>query len=306
MATSQYPRLTGGVFLTLIAREKVAYSGKNAYNGDKDKMKLPSVMAGLINVAKPEFEPLRGRSFETEAGKYRKCELSDFASIRLSDTAVKVPFDEIVRNNYSDALRRMCTFADRFIDSSDKFKIERLVRSIIEIIQQDDSIDDCERFYIGINGSYYEKHQIICMEKFHLESFLLGIWHFIIMQRPDNIQDLQVFDGWLERRGEARSRLEFVSNIGEDYSDHIEVTRVLQTNISECGIPNASEPEQSRDAEYVVSPELQSEDRSTDSSTTNQVMNNPVFFNFSFTQNGGNGQQYGYVESIVINHGKDK
>lgn len=69
----------------------------------------------------------------------------------------------------------------------------QLVRCLLDMIKSDEDIQADDRFYITADATAVMAKDIINLDNFHIESFLLGIWHYIIMNRADNNEDSHRF-----------------------------------------------------------------------------------------------------------------
>lgn len=65
----------------------------------------------------------------------------------------------------------------------------------METIHYDDSITD-EVFYIDGPGQEFDKRHLTAAENIFLQAFLLGMWHFIVTERPDNAAWAATYDTW--------------------------------------------------------------------------------------------------------------
>jgi hypothetical protein len=196
-------RLCGGTFFTLLLqarRQRVKPSGYRKV--ERDGLLETDMLIGLIKVFNPDYiEPaddVKG-SFKTNTFDFKSCKLSNSLYIPLFDTTA---FDKRIKNNYSAPLKAMCEYADRFIEiGTSTEKDIRLIRALLELIATDKSIADEQVFFISEDGTGITKAGILKKSDICLQPFLLGIWHFVLVNRKDNTVGKAAYDMWCPPRG---------------------------------------------------------------------------------------------------------
>jgi hypothetical protein len=161
-------------------------------------------------------------------------------------------FDSRVKNGYSKALKAMCDFVDRYLELGTSIKKEEwLVRALLELIETDTSIDDKQEFYLCDGWQGITKATLSQMCNFTLQPFLLGVWHFIVVCRPDNKSGKSTFDILCPPKGRAERKYEGTMGEGIERTINIEVlttsadelttegkrTERLETPISKTATP---------------------------------------------------------------------
>lgn len=220
--------LCGGIFLVLLlqARKQRTAARKNAA-GEKDGLSDSELFQGLIRVAFPDFVTPSGRSFKTYTSSYKSCKLSANEYLPFSSTELTDKFDQLILNNYDEALKRMFDFTTVFIDENNMGNW--LVRAILEVIHSDASITE-ELFYIESGDQPYDKKHLLMAEEIALQPFLLGVWHFIIKYRPDNTIGAETFNAWHGQPASARAKRKFISSVGKNWSKGLQVSLVTITD----------------------------------------------------------------------------
>ena len=196
-----YYKLCGGTFFTLLLqarKQRTVIRGR--YENKPDSLSEPNVFTGLIKVAKPGYiEPEKQKTeLKEQEGKKLKKITSDFKNCKGAKKSESVPFmlppiieifDKRVRNEYKVVLNDMQEFTNNFIDMGIGIW---LVERLLDLVESDKSIKDAELFYICQNGQPMSKAEFCDLSKIgldvYLSSFLLGIWHFIICNKPDNTE----------------------------------------------------------------------------------------------------------------------
>lgn len=286
-------RLCGGTFFTLLIqarRQRIKL--REHRKGERDRLSDVEMLIGLIKVLKPDYiEPtnlIKG-TFKTKTYEFKACKISDTPYMSLSDTAA---FDNRVKKNYSAPLKAMFEFADKYIEmGTSTGKDIRLVRALLELIAADGSIADEQAFYICEDGSEITKAGILKISNICLQPFLLGIWHFVLVNRKDNTVGEAAYNTWCPPRGGGERK--YIGKMGDGIERDINVTYMSPT-ILEGGFDNPGDEMAGDDGE----PYLEDSDDSVN--PAGQTINNNGFL---FQQFGTNNKQIiGNVETLVINN----
>ena len=294
MTNIEYPRLCGGTFMTLVIQALLQRKkAREHYKGESDKLNDPDVLVGLITVINPDYEDPGKAVLKTKANDYKSCKLSKGQYLPFGDKLTIEVFDQRVRNNYLAARNDMCIFVDSFIETGTKLQKDvRLVKALIDLIEQDESIDDSVEFLIGENGDAVRKDQLRNLKRVCLPSFLLGIWHFIVINRKNNKVGQLTYDTWCPENGGGTR--EYEGTMGDDISIEFDVYTLK---------PEDETEDTEQEAEVVEDqPERNNQDNQNDHRETSgtgpnlQQINNP----FTFIQNGDNNTQIGYIANQTI------
>lgn len=277
------------VIQALLPRKKA----REHYVGESDKLNDPDVLVGLIKVINPDYkEPYKG-TLKTKANEYKSCKLSKGQYLPFGDKVTISVFDERVKKDYASARMAMSTFIENFIETGTTLKKdERLVKALIDLIQQDDSIGDDVVFLIGSDGQPVRKDRLDDMDKVCLPSFLLGIWYFIVVNRKDNKIGQDTYDLWCPEND--RGRREYQGVMGESIARKIDVYTLNPDEIEGSVEPQVEE-ETSR-VDWVDAEKDNAQKETSGTGPNLQQINNP----FTFIQNGDNNTQIGYIANQTI------
>jgi len=290
----EYTRLCGGTFMTLVIQALLQRKkAREHYKGESDKLNDPDVLVGLITVINPDYEDPGKSVLKTKANDYKSCKLSKGQYLPFGDKLAIEVFDQRVRDNYLAARNDMCIFVDSFIETGTKLQKDvRLVKALIDLIEQDESIDDSEEFLVGENGDAVRKDQLRTLKRVCLPSFLLGIWHFIVINRKNNKVGQLTYDTWCPENGGGTR--EYEGTMGDGISIEFDVYTLE---------PEDETEDTEQEAEVVEDqPERNNQDKQNDHRETSgtgpnlQQINNP----FTFIQNGDNNTQIGYIANQTI------
>nr|DAW08193.1 MAG TPA: hypothetical protein [Caudoviricetes sp.] len=243
-------------------------------------------MVGLIKVINLDYVDPGKEKLKTIVNNYKRCETSTSAYLPFGDDQVVTAFDTAVRTDYQTALNGMIGFVNDFLDMSEAVhKDVNLVRALIDLIQQDQSIKANDEFYTEPNGEKKKKTALGDLKKVCLPAFLLGIWHYIVINRKDNSIGQKTYDAWCPSNGRAQRK--YTAHMGEGILD--DLTTYYVETMEKPGADN--DP-----VETVIIDD-------TPEQPTQQTVNNPFVFNF--TQYGNNGTQIGHVENYYSGKKKE-
>lgn len=284
MDSNEYPRLCGGTFFTLILQAlRQRMNAREHYSGDSDGLSDPEVLVGLLRVINSAYEDPGKEKLKTIANNYKRCETSKSTYLPFGDYQVINAFDKTVRTDYQMALNRMIEFVNRFLDIGEPIhKDISLVRALIDLIQQDQSINEADEFYIEPNGQTKKKAAFGGLKEVCLPSFLLGVWHYVVVNRKDNSVGKETYDVWCPSTGGGQRK--YTAHMGEGTFGDLTTYCVDAAEKAEAD---------TEAAETVIIEDVPEQ-------SVQQTVNNPFVFNFN--QYGNNGTQIGHIENYY--HGK--
>ena len=215
--TSDYPRLCGGTFFTLLLEAANQKLKERKKFGDDNNFTEPDVFEALVKVA------LIGCSrsddndnYKSAVGAYKSCNTKKSGRIPISEQANISTFDSTVKNDYKVLLAAMNAFVDKYINSEGKGVW--LVKALLELISADKNTDGAE-FYISQDSLPMKKAALGGIDEYCLASLLLGVWHYIVKNVPDNSVGKATYDEWCKPGKSQNTREDFKSNIGDALSD---------------------------------------------------------------------------------------
>ena len=132
------------------------------------------------------------------------------------------------------------------------------------------------------------------MSDFFFQPFLLGIWHFAVVNRKDNTEGKSTYDIWCPSQGGKERK--YAGTMGVGITRSINVTLIEVTGATPKQDPTSS-VENSAPVENG-DPVVEDFSEEPASTTTNQTINHP----FVFHQYGNNSIQVGNIETLVINN----
>lgn len=247
MTLTKVPYLCGGILFSLILQaRKTRIKARDKFNSGSDGLKDTDVMMGLVKVVTGDsFESAQGGTFGKCTTQFKTCQ--DYGSTYIPFTVPSVisSYTSSIKQKDPDLLNRMSEFINRFIN---EMRSEWLVKSLIEVIQDDAEIDKNTLFDIALNKSV-TKENLNNITDVELPVFLLSVLHFVITQRSDNTKGRATFEKWHTQSGK-KSPWKFVSSVGTTN----ERSFVIKTTIEDA---NTSDTSPTDDVVEVIKSENQ-------------------------------------------------
>lgn len=212
------PYLCGGTFLTQVLRvTERTTKAADRLNGKKESLREQEVFRRLLSIYKlHDFDSGVGKTLKTYTNWFKSCEKSLTTYTGFTDSDYRQKFDADVRSGNSTALYQMSEFVKDFIDV--KKNGEQLVRCLLGMMKNDATILPEDEFFILPSCSSIAQKDILKTDKFYIEPFLLGVWHYIIMNRAEKNTDGQdTYREWYPSRANYRG------NVGSDITMPINV-----------------------------------------------------------------------------------
>lgn len=291
MTINEYPRLCGGTFFTLVLQAlRQRMNAREHYKGDSDGLSDPEVLVGLINVINPAYTNPGKEKLRAIVNNYKRCETSTSTYFPFDDDQVVTAFDMTVKIDYQTSLNGMIKFVNDFLDVNKKIhKDINLVRALVDLIQQDQSIKASDEFYIEPNGKKKKKAALGDLKEVCLPSFLLGVWHYVVVNRKDNGIGKKTYDMWCPSAG--RGQRKYTAHMGDGILDSLTTYMIdMDETVTEEIIDEPVEDETAGTDDQDVPPIPQQ-----------MVNHHPTFYSFNIS--GSNNNVFNHVDKLVINNG---
>ena len=291
MTINEYPRLCGGTFFTLVLQAlRQRMNAREHYDGDSDGLSDPEVLVGLIRVINPAYTDPGKEKLKTIANNFKQGGNSRSVYFPFHDDQVINAFDQTVRVNYQTALNGMIGFVNDFLDMSEPVhKDVNLVRAVVDLIQQDQTIEATDEFYVGPNGEKKKKAALGDLKEVCLPSFLLGVWHYVVVNRKDNNIGKKTYEIWCPSAGGGQRK--YTAHMGEGILDSLTTYTVDTKETITAEVVDEPIEDDVSDAAGQDTPPV----------TQQMVNNNSTFFNINIS--GGNNSFYQHVDKLTINNG---
>ena len=288
MIEKNIPFLCGGTFLCQLLRARPSITTAEDHTKcKKEELSEQNMFNELVSIFQLSTF-YGGASLKTYTSNYKKCKSSCSSFCGFSDSDLRYRFDEDIKKTNSTALIKTVEFVKKYIIPD---KYEQLVCCLIGLILEDISIDDNEEFYIIDTNVSVKKKELLNLDTIFIEQFILGVWHYIIMNRyDDNEKGEETYNAWYPRRYDYRG------TVGSSVSRHIDVKNVQITNTADT--PPVGDTESSVDNQNGSNESEPVFDNFThqQGNVVNQTLYSAKFMNF------GNGViQADTIHNIIIN-----
>lgn len=252
MTNSDYPRLCGGTFFILVLQAlRQRMKAREHYKGESDGLKDPNVLIGLIRVINPDYREPAGDALKGKTNDFKSCKTSTGEYLPFGNTMEIEEFDNRVQTSYQDALSAMVTFVDTFLETGTAVKKEeRLVKALIDLIQQDTSINGDEEFYILENGGKIKKAALSDLTNVCLPAFLLGVWHYVVVNRKDNKVGKDTYNSWCPPAGGGPRN--YSGNMGKGVTQRLSVHTNIEVTPESVVVENSEVCSGLNDSDYVL------------------------------------------------------
>ena len=215
------PYLCGGVFFLLLTEAKgKPASRRQLQSGLKDRVSNKNILEALIQLIVPSFhQPSAGKTFEVDTSDYRACKVSHGVNLPFDDTTEIDGFNNRVKSQYQSVAHQMDALVDNFLHTGSDERMRWLIQAILTLLSEDHSVTDDTLFYLS--ESPISKKELLTLDHYYLSSLLLAVWHYIVVNHPDNENGRATFERFHERADEVGARWKFISPIGKNYPRQI-------------------------------------------------------------------------------------
>lgn len=218
------PYLCGGIFFSLLNELKLKGAANDKftdkYGGISDVMLISSLHYVITG-----HEPINENSLSAYTSKYRHCTTNGGKVIPFSSEPIIKEFDELVKNNLVESIKRMEKLAENCLDINNENQAKWIIDSILRIIRDDNTIDDLSDFFILGNNQPVSKKNMLLQNKFDFYPFLIGILHYIITKPTDNTKGQATYEKLFPNRGgngSGNANTDFLTPLEHDISVQID------------------------------------------------------------------------------------
>lgn len=220
------PYLCGGIFFSfLIELHNETVKGYNNSLGN-NVMNQTMIMQELIYAINPDYSyaPNATSTLSKETSKYHTCQGNGGKVLPFERDNTRTSFDNSVKKHYDEVLERMTKFTTKCFPECKETPMCNLVERTLKIIRDDASIENDTPFFINQNGSSISKENLLKENNFNFQSFLVGIWHYIITKPTENKNGRPTFEKLYPEKEEESRKLD--TSCFERYEHDIHVTAI--------------------------------------------------------------------------------
>lgn len=213
------PRLSGETFFTLILEARKPNSGSQE-----------QCFKELLTIYDETVKDWTGQGLKSTVSQYKNGSLKSGSSyIDFGNEQRNISFEEKIQNDYSSILSSMILFSKKYLESSGKGKW--LIAALLELIEEDTSIDENKLFYINPGHTALRKHELAKIRDVYYYNFLFGVWHYICSTKIEIGAGRETILEWTTDCGKRNER-KFTSRIGLDKYQNIKIIyNAKQTSI---------------------------------------------------------------------------
>lgn len=229
------PYLCGGIFFSFLIELHNETAKRYKKSMGNNVMNQPMIMKELIYAINPDYNYATNATdtLIKETSKYHTCQSNGGNTIPFECDCTRTSFDNSVKKHYDDVLERMTKFTSKCFPECKEAPMRNLVERTLKIIRDDASIENDTLFFINQNGYSISKENLLKKNSFNFQSFLVGIWHYIITKPTENENGRPTFEKLYPGKKEVKTR-KLDTSCFERYEHDIHVTTI---EVSEKSTP---------------------------------------------------------------------
>lgn len=183
--------ITPGILFALLSQvQKNKDTSIDHFKSENQVYKEPEMFKDLVYVViGKKIVPNEG-TFKRNVSEYKSCKTNGCGYIPFDNSTVISTFDDAIKQDYIATLSRMIYFVEKHIDSK---YYGWLIKEICNFIDDDIDIPKTDLIYINSDGLPSKVESIIKSTSFEIESFLLGVLHYLIVSKDDNTKGANTF-----------------------------------------------------------------------------------------------------------------
>lgn len=211
MSVQNFDRLTGGTLMLLLeTAKKRSHKSRDSLAGKADGLNNQELLKALIRVFDPCYPDPAESTFGNNTSEYRSCRLKQGTYLPFDQENLVRQFDAEIQSTYRIPLARIHNLVDRFIDF--EVKGEQLVSRLLGLILADCTISERQELFIHSDGKSCKKSGLRNITEIELDSLLLGAWHYVITEVPDNTVGRSTFEHWYTKPAILNSQWKLISS----------------------------------------------------------------------------------------------
>lgn len=243
-------RLRINTFMLLLLRAgNQVLQNPQEYGEDKDGVTKPHMLADLIHLTYPGYNP---RKMDTLASYFSKLLAGD-----PPNSPTYLPFSSYrnglkmrMKQERTTVLWEMDRFCRKYL-AFDSMSNSQLVAGLIDVILDDTSFDG--EFDIG--DRIVSKEELEATDKINLQAFLCSVWSQVLSSYPDTSDGADTYISWTEDAGYNTART-ITTDIGFERAQNISVYTDLPPkdteNTDENPSPKLEETEEVKENEKIA------------------------------------------------------
>lgn len=212
-----------GTFITVIMsgiKQKAKRRGVN--NGGITEPNCYRDLEKIVNF--PQGMKLSESDYGTVFSKFKCCTLDTPEWFLIKNDAYQELLDNQVKMQYVGILQNVIKWSFNYLDL--ETQSDRICKALLELARCDESVDDNTEIYANKTGRPISFNDLYNAKEIHVQSLILGMWHFITMRDVSNKAGEDTIDKITTQTSEkARRKLATFMGKSNDFKFN---TRVLQ------------------------------------------------------------------------------
>lgn len=266
-------RLCGGTFLTLLCTAKIEDKltfGKERSSSDSE------LLFSLLNLFNEGYtkRTIKMESLKSRTPEYKYCVRENLTQLKKKELISS--FDESIKKKYTSKLSIAEKLVKDNLNTNVDETLKKAIKSIIDLIANDETIKDDALFYVVPSGNTITKKELKTLKEVNVAAFILGVFHYIVVNIKDNRIGRTTIESWIPNLGERTgTTYEIHTELGNDFN------KLLLTFASDAiEVPEETTEEQEDTIEDDVGFETPSDKYTNENNKTN--------FNFQIGRNNFN------------------
>ena len=215
--------LRGNTFLLLLLREgKSELYDHPEFGESKDGITRPNMLADLIRLTNPGYEPKNMKSLGVYFSQYLSGDKPNSTTyFPFNKPAYRDGLNDRLQSKRGSVLRQMDAFCRKYLTMSNMSN-KALVASLIDAVMEDQSFEGT----IDTGYKTVERVDLGSETDFILQPFLVSIWNDILMNHPDAAEGTQTYNDWTNNKG-FNAPTDVVTELGRKRIPKISVSTEL-------------------------------------------------------------------------------
>lgn len=200
------PRLRGNTFFLLLLRAaRQEMSRVDVFQGASRGLTQSQLFAALMRTVRPTYTVKVESTLQQYLSQYLEGERIDSnAYYPFLSRAFRSSVELYVQEHYSEAVASMDELCREFLDVEDDATVRLLAGGLIALILKDTSIPPDTLFDTGYRS--VSRAELNGEENFILQPFLLSVWAYIVINKPNAKEGAETYFGWTKSTGKGRPR----------------------------------------------------------------------------------------------------
>lgn len=152
-----------------------------------------------------------------DAQNFKQCKVMQSRNLRMVNCEIGNALRDRMKSDYRTCFQEMSAYISKFIDIP-QGKDKKLVKALLELIEQDQGILPEQPFHVCPNGNALTKREMTDILVINISAFLLGVLLFTLTEITDNRIGQDTYAAWCPSSGTKRTRRHYQGHMGEAFN----------------------------------------------------------------------------------------